>query len=176
MIVDVNEGWQVEELARYANRLADYNIRFFEQSVPQAQQAALAAIDLPFAPMKAPMKALDIADLAKLYDWVNIKIDKTGGLTEALEMAATARRQGLNIMVGCMVATSLSMAPAHLVGQLADYVDLDGLLWLESAAKTVWPMKMVSFNRPNRPYGGNQMGIIGNGDWRLTIFIANDYY
>ena len=131
MIVDVNEGWQVEELARYANRLADYNIRFFEQPVPQAQQAALAAIDLPFCADESAHESADIADLAKLYDWVNIKIDKTGGLTEALEMAATARRQGLNIMVGCMVATSLSMAPAHLVGQLADYVDLDGPLWLE---------------------------------------------
>ena len=131
MIVDVNEGWQVEELARYADRLAAYNISFFEQPVPQAQQAALAGIDLPFCADESAHESTDIEALAELYDWVNIKIDKTGGLTEALQMAATARAHGLNIMVGCMVATSLSMAPAHLVGQLADYVDLDGPLWLE---------------------------------------------
>jgi len=131
LIVDVNEGWQVEELARYAHRLADSNIRFIEQPVPQAQQAALAGIDLPFCADESAHDSADIEELARLYQWVNIKIDKTGGLTEALHMAATARDHGLSIMVGCMVATSLSMAPAHLVGELADYVDLDGPIWLE---------------------------------------------
>ena len=138
--------------------LADYNIRFFEQSVPQAQQAALAAIDLPFCADESAHESADIADLAKLYDWVNIKIDKTGGLTEALEMAATARRQGLNIMVGCMVATSLSMHWRIWLGNWPIMSIWMGRFGWKATAKTVWPMKMVSFNRPNRPYGGNQMG------------------
>ena len=71
-----------------------------------------------------------VQDLARLYDVINVKLDKTGGLTEALAMVRAAKACGLGVMVGCMVASSLSMAPAVLLGTLADAVDLDGPLWL----------------------------------------------
>ena len=130
LIVDANEGWQAEELARYADTLGRYGVQFFEQPVPQAQEAALAQIDLPFCADESVHDRHDIAALSPAYDWVNIKLDKTGGLTEALACVDVARKQGRKIMVGCMVATSLSMAPAFLLAQHADLIDLDGPLWL----------------------------------------------
>lgn len=130
LIVDANEGWQAEDVARYGDALGRYGVLFFEQPVPQAQEAALAQIDLPFCADESVHDGADIAALSAAYDWVNIKLDKTGGLSEALACVEAARKTGRKIMVGCMVATSLSMAPAFVVAQQADLVDLDGPLWL----------------------------------------------
>lgn len=130
LIVDANEGWQAEELARYADNLGRYGVVFFEQPVPQAQEAALTHINLPFCADESVHDRHDIADLPAAYGWVNLKLDKTGGLTEALACIDIARQSGRKIMVGCMVATSLSMAPAFMLAQQADMVDLDGPLWL----------------------------------------------
>ena len=130
LIVDSNEGWQIDELARYANQLGRYGVTFFEQPVPQAQQAGLADIDLPFCADESVHDTGSLTNLSRAYDWVNLKLDKTGGLTEALACARTAKSDGRKIMVGCMVATSLSMAPAMILAQHADLVDLDGPLWL----------------------------------------------
>ena len=130
LIVDSNEGWQIDELARYAERLGRFGVTFFEQPVPQAQEDGLAQIDLPFCADESVHDRDSLAGLPAAYGWVNLKLDKTGGLTEALACAAAARAAGKNIMVGCMVATSLSMAPAHLLAQQADLADLDGPLWL----------------------------------------------
>ena len=129
-ITDANEGWRVEDVARYAEQLRQFDILFFEQPVPAAHDAHLADIDLPFCADESVHDRADLARLAPAYQWVNIKLDKAGGLSEALATLAQAREQNLKIMIGCMVATSLSMAPAHLLGQLADMVDLDGPLWL----------------------------------------------
>ena len=106
--------------------------RLVEQPLPAGNDAALASIARPI-PVCADESVHDRASLASLsgkYDAVNIKLDKTGGLTEALAMAAEAERLGFAIMAGCMVATSLSMAPAMLVAQRARVVDLDGPLLL----------------------------------------------
>ena len=130
LIVDANEGWQAEDLARYAEALGRYGVVFFEQPVPQAQEAALAQVDLPFCADESVHDCHDIAALPDAYDWVNLKLDKSGGLTEALACVETARQNNKKIMVGCMVATSLSMAPAFVLAQHADLVDLDGPLWL----------------------------------------------
>ena len=130
LIVDSNEGWQIDELARYANQLGRYGVTFFEQPVPQAQEAGLADIDLPFCADESVHDTGSLTNLSRAYDWVNLKLDKTGGLTEALACAQTAKSDGRKIMVGCMVATSLSMAPAMVLAQHADLVDLDGPLWL----------------------------------------------
>ena len=130
LIVDSNEGWQIDELARYAEPLGRYGVRFFEQPVPQAQEAGLADIDLPFCADESMHDRHSLDALPRAYDWVNLKLDKTGGLTEALACAKAAKADGRKIMVGCMVATSLSMAPAMLLAQYADIVDLDGPLWL----------------------------------------------
>lgn len=130
LIVDSNEGWQVDELARYAGKLGQFGVTFFEQPVPQAQEAALAQIDLPFCADESVHDRADIETLSPAYQWVNIKLDKTGGLTEALACIDTARAANKKIMLGCMVASSLSMAPALLLAQKADLIDLDGPLWL----------------------------------------------
>ena len=130
LIVDSNEGWQIDELARYADQLGRYGVTFFEQPVPQAQEAGLADIDLPFCADESVHDTGSLTNLSRAYDWVNLKLDKTGGLTEALACAAAAKADGRKIMVGCMVATSLSMAPAMILAQHVDLVDLDGPLWL----------------------------------------------
>jgi L-alanine-DL-glutamate epimerase-like enolase superfamily enzyme len=132
LIVDANEAWRAENLAENLGACAAAGITLVEQPLPAADDAALGAIARPI-PVCADESVHDRASLAKLvgrYDAVNIKLDKTGGLTEALAMAREAERLGFGLMVGCMVATSLSMAPAMLLAQRARVVDLDGPLLL----------------------------------------------
>ncbi|GIK98092.1 MAG: dipeptide epimerase [Alphaproteobacteria bacterium] len=132
LIVDANEGWTAEVYTKLAPELAALAVEMIEQPLPASDDAALAGIRRP-VPVCADESAHDRAGLAKLagkYDAINIKLDKTGGLTEALALAAAARTAGLQIMVGCMVATSLAMAPALLVAGQARWVDLDGPLLL----------------------------------------------
>jgi L-alanine-DL-glutamate epimerase-like enolase superfamily enzyme len=132
LIVDANEGWHERNLAANLAACADADVVLVEQPLPDGRDQALARLKRPL-PVCADESAHDRASLAALagkYDAVNIKLDKAGGLTEALAMAAAAERLGLAIMAGCMVATSLAMAPAMLLAQTARYVDLDGPLLL----------------------------------------------
>src|SRR5690348_7393942 len=132
LIVDANEGWTSASLRANLAACAAAGVTLVEQPLPADDDAALAAFPHPI-PVCADESVHDRASLAALagkYDAVNIKLDKTGGLTEALQLAAEAERLGLELMVGCMVATSLAMAPAHLVAQRARIVDLDGPLLL----------------------------------------------
>jgi L-alanine-DL-glutamate epimerase-like enolase superfamily enzyme len=132
LIVDANEGWSAANLAANLAACAAARVALVEQPLPAGKDDALATIARPL-PVCADESVHDRASLAKLggkYDAVNIKLDKTGGLTEALAMVAEAERLGLQIMAGCMVATSLAMAPAMLVAQRARFVDLDGPLLL----------------------------------------------
>jgi L-alanine-DL-glutamate epimerase-like enolase superfamily enzyme len=115
-----------------AAQLAGLGVEMIEQPFPAGDDAALAELDHP-VPIYADESCRDragVAALADRYDMINIKLDKTGGLTEALATAAAARAVGLDLMVGCMVGTSLALAPAHLVAQGAKIVDLDGPLLL----------------------------------------------
>jgi L-alanine-DL-glutamate epimerase-like enolase superfamily enzyme len=132
LIVDANEGWSAENLAANLAACADEGVTLVEQPLPAGYDDALATIARPI-PVCADESVHARASLASLrdrYDAVNIKLDKAGGLTEALAMTEEAKRHGLRIMVGCMVATSLAMAPAVLVAQRAHLVDLDGPLLL----------------------------------------------
>ena len=132
LIVDANEGWRTDDLADNLAACAAAGVTLVEQPLRAADDAALAAIRRPIA-VCADESVHDRASLAALagkYDAVNIKLDKAGGLTEALALAAAAERMGFAVMVGCMIATSLSMAPAHLLAQRARIVDLDGALLL----------------------------------------------
>jgi L-alanine-DL-glutamate epimerase-like enolase superfamily enzyme len=132
LIVDANEGWKADNLKANLEACARAGVTLIEQPLPAGADDALRNIARP-VPVCADESAHDRASLSALvgkYDAVNIKLDKTGGLTEALAMAAEAQRLGLSIMAGCMVATSLSMAPAMLIGQMARVVDLDGPLLL----------------------------------------------
>jgi len=134
LIVDANEGWNLDNFKANLAACADAGVTLIEQPLPEGRDEALARIKHP-VPVCADESVHDRASLDALtgkYDAVNIKLDKAGGLTEALALAAEAERRGFAVMVGCMVATSLAMAPAMLVAQRARWVDLDGPLLLAS--------------------------------------------
>jgi L-alanine-DL-glutamate epimerase-like enolase superfamily enzyme len=133
LIVDANEAWRASDLARLFAAAKAAGVELIEQPLPSGDDAMLEHIPRP-VPVCADESVHDrtsLRDIAKRYDAVNIKLDKTGGLTEALATAAEARKLGLKIMAGCMVATSLAMAPALLLAQNADWIDLDGPLLLD---------------------------------------------
>jgi len=133
LIVDANEAWSMPLVERMQPVLAELGVEFLEQPLPAADDAALEGF-VPLVPICADESCHTTADLARLrplYGMVNIKLDKTGGLTEALDLAAGARSMGMGVMVGCMICTSLSIAPAFHVAVDADCADLDGPLWLK---------------------------------------------
>ena len=132
LIVDANEAWSAETLHRSLPELADLGVELVEQPLPAGADEALAEIEraVPVAADESCHTRDDLPALAGRYDVVNIKLDKTGGLTEALALRDAAAAAGFGIMVGCMLATSLAMAPALLVAQRARFVDLDGPLLL----------------------------------------------
>ena len=132
IILDANEGWTPDSLAYHFAICAEQRIDLIEQPLAAGHDQALATIARP-VPVCADESVHATGDLSALvdrYDAVNIKLDKTGGLTEALRMRDAATSLGLKVMVGCMVGTSLGMAPAILAAQGADFVDLDGPLLL----------------------------------------------
>jgi L-Ala-D/L-Glu epimerase len=132
LVVDANEGWDADTLAPNFAACADASVTLIEQPLSEGRDEALAISKRPI-PVCADESVHDRASLDALagkYDAVNVKLDKAGGLTEALALAAEAERRGLAIMVGCMVATSLAMAPAMIAAQRANFVDLDGPLLL----------------------------------------------
>ncbi|QRY68924.1 dipeptide epimerase [Ensifer sp. PDNC004] len=137
IILDANEGWAPETLAYHFALCAEERIDLIEQPLPAGRDEALATIarPVPICADESVHKTEDLAALVGRYDAVNIKLDKTGGLTEALRMRAQADALGLKVMVGCMVGSSLAMAPAILVAQGADFVDLDGPLLLAEDRK-----------------------------------------
>jgi L-alanine-DL-glutamate epimerase-like enolase superfamily enzyme len=132
LIVDANEGWSAGNLAANLAACAAAGVALVEQPLPEGRDDALAGAPraIPICADESAHERASLAALAGKYDAVNIKLDKAGGLTEALAMAAEAERRGLAIMAGCMVATSLAMAPAVLLAQRARFVDLDGPLLL----------------------------------------------
>lgn len=132
IIVDANEGWRPGELERYLAAARAARVAMVEQPLPAGRDGELAGLDagLPIGADESVHTRRDLAALRGKYDVVNIKLDKAGGLTEALALAEAARAMQFDVMVGCMMATSLSMAPALLVAQTASFVDLDGPLWM----------------------------------------------
>lgn len=132
LIVDANEGWDRDLLDAVAVPLAALGVALVEQPLPAAADAALAGYRGPVALCadESFHTAADAVRLADRYRMVNVKLDKAGGLTEALACVAAARAAGLGVMIGSMVSTSLAIAPALLLAAAADVVDLDGPLWL----------------------------------------------
>lgn len=132
IVVDANEGWTAEVYTDLAPHLLRLGVSMVEQPLPAGDDDMLAEIARPL-PVCADEACHDTATLSGLrgkYDMVNIKLDKTGGLTEALRLRDAARAEGYSVMVGCMVGSSLAMAPATIVAQGAEVVDLDGPLLL----------------------------------------------
>jgi L-Ala-D/L-Glu epimerase len=133
LVVDANEGWDADMVEPFSAQLAQVGVALVEQPLPAENDAALASLNsaVPLCADESCHTAADIERLVGLYSCVNIKLDKSGGLTEALGLYRAARAAGLQVMVGCMVGTSLGMAPAALLAGGAEYVDLDGPLLLQ---------------------------------------------
>lgn len=133
LIIDANEGWNFEQLQTYVAEMQQYGVELIEQPLMVGMDHVLEDYKSPI-PLCADESCNDHASLEgleKRYDFINIKLDKTGGLTEALVLAKAAQEKGLGLMVGCMAGTSLSMAAGAIIGQLCQFVDLDGpLLYL----------------------------------------------
>ncbi len=134
LILDANEGLNMTQLEELLPKLAEFNIALIEQPLPVGEDHALAGLrsPIPLCADESLHTSADLKHLAGLYDAVNIKLDKTGGLTEAIALAKEAKAMNLQIMLGCMVGTSLGMAPSLMLGSMADFIDLDGPLLLQS--------------------------------------------
>jgi len=130
LIVDANQAWTEDQLRDLAPQLADVGVRLVEQPLPVGKDGALSSYrsPVPLCADESCQTADSLADLVGKYKYVNIKLDKTGGLTEALRLVHEAKQRDMKLMVGCMAGSSLSMAPAFIVGQFCEFVDLDGPL------------------------------------------------
>jgi L-alanine-DL-glutamate epimerase-like enolase superfamily enzyme len=134
LIADANEGWTLDTLLALQPLLQELRVAFVEQPLPAGEDECLAGLALP-VPLCADESCHtsdDLDRLANRYALVNVKLDKTGGLTEATRLIEQARARGFGVMVGCMVCTSLGIAPAFRIAAQADFVDLDGPLWLSA--------------------------------------------
>ncbi|MDA1101570.1 MAG: dipeptide epimerase [Proteobacteria bacterium] len=132
LIVDANEAWAPDMVLPFSAALAKFGVELIEQPLPRGGDQMLSDCPHP-VPICADESCHVSADLDRLagrYDLVNVKLDKSGGLTEGLILVREAKRRGFGVMVGCMLGTSLAMAPATLLASMADYVDLDGPLLL----------------------------------------------
>ncbi|WP_435235048.1 N-acetyl-D-Glu racemase DgcA [Psychromonas sp. PT13] len=132
IIVDANEGWDEAQYLKFVPELVKLGVEMIEQPMPANNDSALARLPRPIT-LCADESCHDRSSLPHIigrYDMINIKTDKTGGLTEAIALKKEAEEAGLQVMVGCMLATSLAMAPAFMVAQGVDVVDLDGPLLL----------------------------------------------
>lgn len=155
LIVDANEAWAPDDLPGLFAAAASAGVELIEQPLPAGQDDVLADIArrVPVCADESVHTCADLKALIGKYDAVNIKLDKTGGLTEALALKAAARAAGFKIMVGSMVATSLAVAPAFLIAQDAEWVDLDG------------PLLLARDRAPGFAFDGARMLAVGDGVW-----------
>lgn len=158
MGVDANQGYTIETLGALLPRLVDAGVKLLEQPLPRGSEAELDGFQspIPIAADESVQGLADVAGLVGRFDVVNIKLDKCGGLTEALMIAKEARRLDLQVMVGNMVGTSLAMAPAFVVAQLCDYVDLDGPYFLEQDCRPSVRYDGGSIHCPDTVWGGGR--------------------
>lgn len=133
LVVDANQGWTMDELRRFGPALHELGVQMIEQPLPRGEDQELEGYESK-VPLCADESCLHIGELdnaARRYQMLNIKLDKCGGLTHGLQLAAAARAKGMALMVGCMGGTSLSMAPSHVLAQLCEFVDIDGPLLIK---------------------------------------------
>lgn len=133
LVVDANQGWDFELLQEILSKSAELNLSMIEQPLPRGEDAVLEGFESPvlLAGDESCLHTGELEDAARRYGMINIKLDKTGGLTEALKLAYAAKEKGCQLMVGNMAGTSLAMAPSFVVAQLCDLVDIDGPLLLK---------------------------------------------
>ncbi len=133
LIVDVNQGWSFDELQAYTPGAQKLGIAMIEQPLPRGKDEELEGFQSP-VPLGADESCLNVSEYeaaARRYDVINIKLDKCGGLSEGLKLVQLAQRDGKGLMVGNMTGSSLSMAPAYVIGQFCQYIDIDGPLFLQ---------------------------------------------
>lgn len=156
LVVDVNEGWDFDQLRDVAPALADLGVSMIEQPLKRGQDEELEDYESPL-PLCADESCQHIGELgpvARRYQMINIKLDKCGGLTHGLELATAAREENLGLMVGCMGGTSLCMAPMHVLAQKADFVDIDGPLLLKNDRLGGFIYKRGLVSLPERRFWG----------------------
>jgi L-alanine-DL-glutamate epimerase-like enolase superfamily enzyme len=156
LIVDANEAWDSDVYCRTVRDFVTLGVALIEQPFPEGQDEGLRHLErsIPVCADESFRDASSVAGLVGKYDVVNIKLDKTGGLTGALEAASAARQAGFDVMVGCMVSTSLAMAPAFLVAQEARFVDLDGPLLLAKDREPPIPISGSTVMPPGQELWG----------------------
>ena len=156
MVVDINQGWNFDELQRYAPELKALGVSMIEQPLPRGADAELENYEppLPICSDESCLHLGELEEAATRYQMINIKLDKTGGLTHGLELARAARAKGLGLMVGCMGGTSLAMAPHHVIAQLCEFVDIDGPLLVRNdrPGGLIYTRGIVTL--PERPFWG----------------------
>ncbi|MCK7597176.1 L-Ala-D/L-Glu epimerase [Microbulbifer sp. CAU 1566] len=142
LVIDANEAWSAEGLPELCQSLADSGVAMLEQPLPVGEDASLANFShpLPICADESCHTRADLPRLQGLYDMVNIKLDKTGGIREAMALAEAAREQGFQLMLGCMLCTSRAVRAAWPLGSQVRFVDLDGPTWL---AKDVDPLRFA---------------------------------
>ena len=155
IILDANEGWSDDNLLRHMTVAAECGVALIEQPLPAGSDSRLAEIAhlVPICADESLHTRADLRGLRRRYDAVNIKLDKTGGLSEALLLKEDAKKLGFQVMVGCMVGTSLAMAPAVLLAQDAEFVDLDG------------PLLLARDREPGLTYRGSEVSPPGPDLW-----------
>jgi muconate cycloisomerase len=153
--VDANQGWTPEHMMQMLPVMQRVGVDLLEQPLPVGEDECLESMQYPIR-MAADESFQDLEDLAAVarrYDVVNVKLDKCGGLTRALSLVAPIRNLGLSVMVGCMPCTSLGVAPAYLLGQLCDRVDLDGPCFLAEDRMPSFRYRNGYLFGPDRPWG-----------------------
>ncbi|MDJ0751250.1 MAG: dipeptide epimerase [Woeseiaceae bacterium] len=156
LVVDVNQGWTFAELRQYAPILAELGVSMIEQPLPRGGDSELAGYDAPL-PLCSDESCLHLGELEEAverYQMINIKLDKTGGLTHGLQLAEAARDADMKLMVGCMGGTSLAMAPHHVIAQLCDFVDIDGPLLIRTDRPGGLHYDKGIVTLPSRPFWG----------------------
>lgn len=134
LVVDANQGWSERHLLELTPQFAALGVELIEQPLPIGKDDVLADFDspIPLCADESCQTTASLPELTRKYDFINIKLDKAGGLTEALKLVRTAKAEGFRLMVGCMAGSSLGMAPAFIIGQWCEFADLDGPLLLKA--------------------------------------------
>ncbi|MEO0480520.1 MAG: N-acetyl-D-Glu racemase DgcA [Planctomycetota bacterium] len=156
LVIDANEAWTFDQLAALAPRLADLEVEWLEQPLPAGEDHVLLdyACPIPLVADESLHTRKELPHCEGRYDAVNLKLDKTGGLTEALATMQEATRLGFDLMVGCMVCSSLSIAPAMMLTHRAELVDLDGPTWLQDDPKPNIRFERSKAHAPSRELWG----------------------
>ena len=156
LLIDANESWSPAHYRKIVPALAELGVELIEQPFPEGADDVLETLDhpIPVCADESCHTTADLPRLVNLYDAINVKLDKTGGLTEALLLTERARQSGLKILVGCMVCTSLGIAPARLLVRATDHADLDGPLLLAGDRHHQLSYQMGKIGLPSRELWG----------------------